>query len=105
MADNAQLSIKRTTHLTGWIRSTFSSRDKLTMLSLFKARFMSQLDYGSQLWSPYLTKHMNMIEKTQRFFTRYISGMKSLSYPDRETYCLTLYSLQCRRERYIIIYV
>ena len=65
---------------------------------------MSRLDYGSQLWSPYLTKHINMIEKTQRSSTRYISGMQGLSYPERLT-VLKLYSLQCRRERYIIIYV
>ena len=92
---------KRTTHLTGWILRTFSSQDKLT---LFKALVMSRMDYGSQLWSPYLTKHINVIEKTQRSFTRYISGMQGLSYPERLT-VLKLYSLQRRRERYIIIYV
>ena len=89
---------KRTTHLTGWILINFSSRDKLTMLTLFKAQVMSSLDYGSQLWSPYLTKHINIIEKTQRSFTRYISGMQGLSYPERLT-VLKLYSLQHRRER------
>ena len=73
---------KRTTHLTGWILRTFSSRDKLTLL---KALVMSRLDYGSQLWSPYLTKYINMIEKTQWSFTRYISGMQGLSYPERLT--------------------
>ena len=65
---------------------------------------MSRMDYGSQLWSPYLTKHINMIEKTQRSFTRYISGMQGLSYQERLA-VLKLYSLQRRRERYIIIYV
>ena len=49
---------KRTKHLTGWILRTFCSRDKLTMLTLFKALVMSRLDYGSQLWSPYVTKHI-----------------------------------------------
>ena len=95
---------KRTTHLTGWILQTFSSRDKLKMSTLFKALVMSRLDYGSQLWSPYLTKHINMIEKTQRSFISYISGMQGLSYPERLT-ALKLYSLQRRRQRYIIIYV
>ena len=28
--------VKRTKHLTGWMLRTFSSRDKLTMLTLFK---------------------------------------------------------------------
>ena len=94
--------VKRTKHLTGWILRTFSSRDKLT---LFKALVMSRLDYGCQLWSPYLKlMHINMVEKVQRSFTRFISGMAGLSYTERLT-VLKLYSLQRRRERYIIIYV
>ena len=93
--------VKRTKHLTGWILRTFSSCD---MLTLFKALVMSRLDYGCQLWSPYLIKHINMVEKVQRSFTRFISGMACLSYTERLT-VLKLYSLQRRRERYIIIYV
>ena len=95
---------KITKHLTGWMLSTFSSRNKLPMLTLFKALVMSRLDYGCQLWSPYLIKHINLVENVQRSFTRFISGMKGLSYPERLT-ALKLYSLQHRRERYIIIYV
>ena len=41
--------VKRTKHLTDWILRTFSSHDKLTMLTLFKALVMSRLDYGCQL--------------------------------------------------------
>ena len=96
--------IKRTKQLTGWMLRTFSSRDKLTMLTLFKDLVMSRLDYGFQLWSPYLIKHIHLVEKVQRYFTRFISGMKGLSYPERLT-VLKLYTLQRRRERYIIIYV
>ena len=65
---------------------------------------MSRLDYGCQLWSSYLIKHINMVEKVQRSFTRFISDMAGLSYTERLT-VLKLYSLQHRRERYIIIYV
>ena len=64
---------------------------------------MSRLDYGCQLWSPYLIKHINMVEKDQRSFTRFISGMKG--HIQRDLTALKLYSLQRRRERYIIIYV
>ena len=95
---------KRTTHLTGWKLRTFCSRDKLTMLTLFMALVMSWLEYGSQLWPSYLTKHINIIEKTQLSFTRYITCMQGLSHPERLT-VLKIYSLQRRRERYIIIYV
>ena len=96
--------VKRTKHLTDWMLRNFSSRDKLTMLTLFKALVMSPLDYGCQLWSPYLIKHINLVKKVQRSFTRSISGMKGLSYLERLT-VLKLYFLQRRRERYIIIYV
>ena len=96
--------VKRTNHLTGWILRTFSSRDKLTVLTLFKALVMSRLDYGFQVWSPYVIKHINMVENVQRSFTRFISGMAGLSYTERLT-VLKLYSLQRRRERYIIIYL
>ena len=85
---------KRTKHLTGWMLRTFSSRDKLT---IFKALVISQLDYGCQLWSPYIIKHINMVEKVQMSFIRFISGMEGLSYPERLT-VLKLYSLQHRRE-------
>ena len=100
VATGAQ-GVKRTKHLTGWILRTFSSRDKLT---LFKALVMSRLDYGCQLWSPYLIKHINMVEKVQRSFTRFISGMAGLSYTERLT-VLKLYSLQCRREIYYYLCV
>ena len=69
------------------------------MLTLFKA-----LDYGCQLWSPYLIKHINMVGKVQRSFTRFISVMAGLSYTERLT-VLKLYSFQRRREIYIIINV
>ena len=46
--------VKRTKHLTGWIPRNFTSCDKLTILTLFKALVMSRLDYGCQLWPPYL---------------------------------------------------
>ena len=74
------------------------------MLTLFKALVMSRLVYGFQLWFPYLIKHINMVEIVQRSFTRFISGVAGLSYTERLT-VLKLYSLQRRRERYIIIYV
>ena len=45
--------IKRTKHLTGWILRIFSSRDKLTMLTLFKALVMSRRG----IWFPVVVPH------------------------------------------------
>ena len=75
-----------------------------TMLTLFKSLVLSRLDYGSQLCSSHLVKHIDQLEKIQRYFPNRITGMQSLDYSDRLVY-LKLHSLQKRRERYCIIYV
>ena len=66
---------KRCSNLAGWILSTFTIRDPQVMLTLYKSLVMSRLEYASQLWSPYLLKHIYLIEKVQRAFTKHISGM------------------------------
>ena len=73
------------------------------MLTLYKSLVMSRLDYASRCWSPYLLKHVYLIEKVQRDCTKHISGMRYLSY-SKSLEVLKLYSLQ-RRDRYGIIYV
>ena len=61
---------RRYSNLAGWIVRTFTMRDPHLMLTLFKSLVLSWLDYASQLWSPYLLKHIYQIEKVQRAFTR-----------------------------------
>ena len=39
----------RCSRFAGWILRTFASRDKITMLTLFKSLVLFRLDYGSQL--------------------------------------------------------
>ena len=95
---------EKCTNLSGWILRTFSTRNITTMLTLFKSLVLSRLDYSSQLWSPYLVKHIDQLEKIQRSFTKHICGMQSLDYSDRLVF-LKLYSLQRRRVCYCIIYV
>ena len=95
---------KRCSNLAGWILRTFIMRNLQVMLNLYKSLVMSRLDYASQLWSPYLLRHVYLIEKVQRDFTKRITGMRYLSYSKRLE-VLQLYSLQRRRERYGIIYV
>ena len=95
---------KNCTDLSGWILRMFTSRDDTTLMTLFNAVILSRWDYCSQLWSPHLIKHIIQIEKVQRSFTKFISGMRDCSCSDRLS-LLRLYSLQRRRERYCIIYV
>ena len=99
----SSLSIK-CANLSGWILITFYTRDYITMLTLFKSIVLSRLDYGLQLWSPFLIKHITELKKIQRSFTKHITGMNDMPYHERLK-TLGLYSLQIRRERYCIIYI
>ena len=94
---------KRCTGPCGWILRTFSSRESTVMMTLINSFVLSRLDYGSQLWSPTKIHQIIMIEKIQKPFTKHIKGFSSFSYQERLSN-LNIYSLQRRRERYIIIY-
>ena len=82
---------------------TFYTRDCITMLTLFKSIVLSRLNYGSQLWSPFLIKHITQLEMIQRSFIKHITGMNDMLYHE-QLKSTRLYSLQRRRERYCIIY-
>ena len=82
---------------------TFYTRDCIIMLTLFKSIVLSRLDYCSQLWSPFLIKHITQLEKIQRSFTKHITGMNDMPYHEWLK-SFGLYSLQRKRERYCIIY-
>ena len=81
---------------------TFTTRDIITMMTLFKSLVLPTLDFDSQFRSPHLVKHIDQLEKIQR--SKHITGMQSLAYSERLV-SLKLYSIQRRRERYCIIYV
>ena len=95
---------KRCTGLCGWILRTFSSIESTVMMTLFKSLVVLRLDYGSLLWSPTKIHQIIMIEKIQKAFTKHLKGFSSFSYQERLSN-LKIYSLQRRRDRYIVIYV
>ena len=89
---------------TGWILRTFTSRDKVTMLTLLKSLVIPQVEYCCQLWNPNKISEIQSIEYIQKSFTKKITGMNDKNYWERLK-ALNLYSLERRRERYIVIYV
>ena len=68
------------------------------MVPLFKTLTRPHLEYAQAVWSPYKRKFINQIESIQRHFTKYIIGMKDMSYEDRMR-SLNLPSLEYRRLR------
>ena len=95
--------ITRANSIVGWILRTFESREKLLMLTLWKSLVIPHLDYCSQLWSPLTKGHIQDIEIVQRNYVRKIVGITGISYWDALRK-LKMYSLERRRERYMIIY-
>ena len=74
------------------------------MVTLFKALVLPHLEYCCQLWNPAAVGQVRKLECIQRNFTRRIQGMDGLDYWKRLA-IMKLYSVQRRRERYLLIYV
>ena len=89
--------------MSGIIFRTFITRDRKIMLTLFNAYIKSKLEYCSIIWSPTTQGDINKLERIQKYFTSRIEGMEDKNYHQRLKE-LKLYSLERRRERYLIIY-
>ena len=73
------------------------------------------MEYGSVIWSPTDVAQINFLESVQRRFTSYMSCFQTYDATLNMTTCtvpynerlkrLKIYSLQRRRERYMIIYI
>ena len=74
------------------------------MLTLHKSLVVSMAEYCCQLWNPVVIGDIAKLEAVQRSFTSRISGLQCLDYWEWLKR-LSFYSLQRRRERYIVMYV
>ena len=99
----------------GLVLRTFKSRKTEVMLPLLKNLIQCLVEYACPLWSPTDSANINRLESVQRQFTSRFQRFReyddelgmticNVSYPDRLK-ALKLYSLQRRRERYIILYM
>ena len=92
--------------MSGWVLRTFSTRENIPMKTMWNSQVRPILDYCSPLWSPSPNNfgNIDLLESTQRAFTRCISGMEGLDYAQRLK-ALNMNSVQRRHERYKIIYL
>jgi len=96
-------TVKSSNMMCGWILRTFLTREAAPLLTLWKSMVLAKLDYCCQLWNPHKKGDIQALENVQRSFIRKISGLQHLNYWEK-LHELRLYSLQRRRERYMIIY-
>ena len=88
--------------MSGVLLRTFSTREKQPMMRMFNSYIKSKLEYCSLIWSPSHQSEINKLERIQKSFTSKIIGLELLNYHQRLIE-LNLYSLERRRERYMII--
>ena len=76
------------------------------MITAWNSLVRPCLDYCSPVWSPRPSNfhEIDLLEETQRSFTRQIDGMEGLDYA-RRLKKLHMYSIQRRNERFKIIYI
>jgi hypothetical protein len=80
------------------ILKSFISRDRVFLVNMFKIYVRPLLESGTCVWSPHALKDIDRIESVQRYFTRCIPGLATLTYSDRLR-LLNLDSLEVRRLR------
>jgi hypothetical protein len=76
----------------------FRSRSPSLLVKAFVTYVRPIVEYASNVWSPYLLKHIRGIENVQRRFTKRIFSISQLSYSERLA-VLGLDTLELRRLR------
>ena len=110
MCNNASFEIqinesaRKGSRMAGWILRVFKTRLPDALLTLFKTMVLPHLEYCCPLWSPTTLGKIREIEAVQRSFTAKVHGLTNLNYWER-LQRLNLYSIERRRERYLIIYI
>jgi hypothetical protein len=76
----------------------FYTKDRGMLLALYKIYVRPLLEYNSPVWAPHTVNNVLLLERVQKYFTKQLRGLHSLSYPERLD-VLNLPSLSCRRTR------
>ena len=88
--------ISKANKMLGMIKRTCTNQCDQKTKILYKSLVRSQLEYASQVWSPYTKEKITALERVQRRATKFILKT-DLSYPER-LFKLKLLPLEYRRE-------
>ena len=91
-------AVKKANRMVGLIKHTFTYMNKEMFLVLYKTLVRPLLEYCPQVWSPYLNKDINILEKVQQRATKIVPELHNLPYEERLKQ-LKLYTLKERRLR------
>ena len=94
----AAAATKKANQMLGIIKKTYTSRDAVTMATLYKAMVRPHLEYGNVIWGPSFQGDIIAVERIQRRATRLIPELKNMPYQER-LMNLKLPTLVYRRKR------
>ena len=75
--------INKANSIAGLIRRSFEYLDAPMFKMLFTALVRPHLEYAQSVWSPYLKKHIEAIEKVQRRAFKKVPDLTNMTYEDR----------------------
>lgn len=101
---HASATTKKANQVLGLIKKSYTSRDRTTISSLYKALVRPILEYGNVIWGPFYQSDIKMIESVQRRATKIITELSDLPYEERLQQ-LGIPSLEYRRLRGDMIWV
>lgn len=90
--------VKRTNSFVYLIQKAFSDRSIPMISKIYKTYIRPKLEFAHSVWSPYLVKDIEILERVQRRVTKLPPEIRNLSYEERLLrYDIT--TLKARRER------
>ena len=110
-----QSTVAAAKRLSHWILRVFHTRNTDPLIKLYKALVLTKLEYACILWSPTSQMSINLLENVQRRFTSRIRQFNTFDAQLGRYICtvsywirlrtLNIFSLERRRERYMIIHL
>jgi len=85
--DHINDKIKKAFSMLGIIKHNFKHLTTHSFTMLYKNMVRSHLDYCSTVWSPYMKKDIEALEKVQKRATKILPQLKHMNYSDRLKAC------------------
>lgn len=82
-AEHTATTVKKANSLTYLIKCAFKDLKPDSITKIYKTYVRPTLEYAAVVWSPYLVKDVDAIERVQRRFTKLSPALRDLSYSDR----------------------
>lgn len=101
---HASAVTKKANQVLGLVKKAYTSRDRTTISTLYKALVRPILEYGNVIWGPFYQVDIEMIESVQRRATKLVPDLSHLPYEKRLEH-LRIPSLSYRRMRGDMIWV